>query len=165
MAPPGFTFRPATPDDSAVLTEITFRAKASHGYDEAFMSQILDDMVIPADTIGRDTMMIALAGGRALGFAHLMPIDREDTIYLENLYIDPDAQGLGVGRALFDWALDEARRRGYAWLEWDSDPNASEFYVKMGGVKIGETESATFPGRVIPKFRKATVLEPAPDIK
>lgn len=156
MPSPEFTFRRATPDDSAVLTEIAVRAKASHGYDEDFMNQVLDDMVIPAETIRRDTVMVAMTEGKVLGFGHLMPIDRPDTIYLENLFIDPDAQGRGVGRALFDWALAEAGRRGYAWLEWDSDPNAGEFYVKMGAEKISESESATFPGRIIPKFRKST---------
>ncbi len=120
------------------------------------MALVWDDMVIDSDTIARNTVVIAEAAGRALGFAHLMPIDDPDTIYLEHLFIEPDAQGYGAGRLLFTWALEEAERRGYQWLEWDSDPNASAFYLKMGGEIISEEESSMFAGRIIPKFRRQT---------
>lgn len=155
MASP-VTLRRAVPEDWTLLTEIAIRAKASHGYDEAFMTRVLDDMVISPASIARDTVMLALSGRRILGFAHLMPIDRSDTVYLENLFITPEAHGAGIGRLLFEWAATEAAKRGYAWLEWDSDPNAAEFYRKMGAEQISETESAALPGRMIPKFRKHT---------
>ena len=157
--PPRVTYRRGTPEDSAALTEITVRAKASHGYDEAFMNLILDDMAISEEQIARDTFMLAIVHRRILGYAHLMPVEAPDTVYLENLYIDPDGQGMGLGRSLFEWAWVEAGRRGYDWLEWDSDPNAAPFYWKMGGEQISEVESTTFPGRMIPKFRKPTKRE------
>lgn len=153
---PAITFREAVQKDADLLTAICRRAKASHGYDEAFMAAVWDDMVMPAELIARDTVMVAEIEGREVGFAHLMPIDRPDTIYLENLFIEPDTQGLGVGKALFNWALTEAEARGYAWLEWDSDPNAAAFYEKVGAERIRDTESGAFPGRMFPTFRMAT---------
>lgn len=148
--------RPARVAEAGALTELVRRAKASHGYDAAFMERLIGDMVISAVQIAAEPMMVAEVAGRVVAFAHLMPIDDPDTIYLEDLFVDPEAQKVGVGRVLFNWALAEAGRRGYRWLEWDSDPNAAAFYVKMGGIQIGESESAIFPGRMIPKFRKAT---------
>ena len=150
------TLRVALPEDADTLTALTRRSKGSHGYDAAMMAVFWDDMGISPETIARDTVVVAEQDGRALGFAHLMPIDSPDTIYLENLFIEPDAQGRGLGKILFDWALAEAGRHGYRWLEWDSDPNASAFYLKMGGEIVSESESSSFAGRMIPKFRKRT---------
>ena len=150
------TIRLALPTEAEALSDLTRRAKASHGYDDAFMRLVWDDMAIAPETIASNTVVVAERQGQILGWAHLMPVDQPDTVYLEHLFIEPESQGSGVGRLLFDWALTEAERRGYVWLEWDSDPNAVPFYRKMGGEVISETESTTFPGRMIPKYRKAT---------
>lgn len=150
------SLRPARVDEAGMLTALVRRSKASHGYDAAFMEQLIGDTRILAEQIAAEPMMVAERAGRVVAFAHLMPVDMPDTIYLENLYVDPDVQKVGVGRMLFEWALAEAARRGYAWLEWDADPNAAAFYRRMGGIQISESESAIFPGRKIPKFRKAT---------
>lgn len=158
MTTTALTFHQAVPDDSDLLSAICQRAKRSHGYDDATIQLWLNegDMHITRESIASNTIMMALIGKRVVGFAHLMPVEKPDTIYLEDLFIEPDVQGQGVGRALFDWALKEAERRGYAWLEWDSDPNAAPFYLKMGGEQIAENESDHVPGRMIPKFRKST---------
>lgn len=155
---PPLEFRQAVPGEADLLTGICQRAKASHGYDQAMMDIFLSegDMVISRDSIANNTIMLAIADGRVVGFAHLMPVDMPDTIYLEDLFIEPDVQGRGVGRALFEWALTEAGSRGYQWLEWDSDPNAAPFYRKMGGEQIGENPSDLIPDRTIPKFRIPT---------
>lgn len=151
-------FRQAVPAEADLLTGICHRAKASHGYDEAMMARFLGDgdMVISPEAIERDTFMLALIEDRVVGFAHLMPVEKPDTAYLEDLFIEPDAQGQGVGRALFDWARAEAAGRGFAWLEWDSDPNAAPFYLKMGAEQIAENPSDLIPNRMIPKFRIRT---------
>ena len=156
--PPELTYRRAAPTEAQALCELTVRAKGSYGYDAEFMWHVELDVAaeITAEAIARDTFMVAEIDGRMVGYAHLMPVDRQDTIYLEDLYIEPDSQGKGVGQALFEWALTEAAARGYAWLEWDSDPNAAPFYIKMGGEQIGENESDFRPGRMIPKFRRPT---------
>jgi GNAT superfamily N-acetyltransferase len=158
MISPELTFRRAIPDESDLLSAICRRAKRSHGYDEETMQIWLGegDMVISRESIAKNTIMMALIGDRIVGFAHLMPVDQPDTVYLEDLFIEPDVQGAGVGRALFYWAREEARNRGYDWLEWDSDPNAAAFYRKMGGEEIGGQMSTLIPERFIPKFRMKT---------
>jgi GNAT superfamily N-acetyltransferase len=162
MTTPSLTFRRAIPDDSELLSALCYRAKQSHGYSDAMMEAWAaeGDMVISQDSIANNTIMMALIGDRVVGFAHLMPVETPDTIYLEDLFIEPDVQGQGIGKALFDWALTEAGDRGYAWLEWDSDPNSATFYVKMGGEKIGEQKSTVVDGRIIPKFRRPTGPKP-----
>ena len=152
------TLRPARVDEAEALSALTFRAKQSHGYSDEFMTRFMNigDMVITPESISRNPVMVAEVEGRVAGFAHLKPLDQPDAVCLEDLFIEPDAQGLGVGRALFDWALTTAAERGYDWLEWESDPNAAGFYEKMGGEKIGESKSTIIEGRLIPKYHMPT---------
>ena len=159
--PAALRLRPARPDEAGRLGDIMRTAKQSHGYDETFMAQLTDagDFNIEPDLIARNQFQVAEMNGRVVGFVHLMPVAQPGMIYLEHLFIEPDVQGLGVGRALFAWALDEARAQGYAWLEWDSDPNAAPFYEKMGGEQISTTESTLVEGRMIPKFRMPTTAQ------
>ena len=124
---------PATVDQIALLRDLTYRAKASWGYDAEFMALIYSDIDLTPEMFERDTLMTAVQHDRVLGYAQLKTIDRPDTLYLENLYVEPEAQGKGIGRLLIEWAFAEAARQGFDWLEWDSDPNAAPFYVRMGG--------------------------------
>ena len=152
------TLRPARVDEAAALSALTHRSKQSHGYSDEFMALFMSfgDMVITPELIAQNPVMVAEIDGWVAGFAHLKPLDQPDAVCLEDLFIEPDAQGRGVGRVLFDWALATAAERGYDWLEWESDPNASGFYEKMGGEKIGETKSTIIEGRVLPMYRMPT---------
>jgi N-acetylglutamate synthase-like GNAT family acetyltransferase len=149
------TLRPARVDEAEALSALTRRSKQSHGYSDEFMARFMSvgDMVITPESISQNPVMVAEIDGRVAGFAHLKPLDHPDAVCLEDLFIEPDAQGKGVGRVLFDWALATAAERGYDWLEWESDPNAAGFYEKMGGEKIGETKSTLIEGRVLPAYR------------
>jgi GNAT superfamily N-acetyltransferase len=52
---------------------------------------------------------------------------------LDHLWVDRGFMHAGVGTRLFRWAAVRARERGASVLEWESDPNAAGFYVRMGG--------------------------------
>jgi GNAT superfamily N-acetyltransferase len=158
MTAPTITLRPALVDEADALSALTRRSKQSHGYSDEFMDRFMSqgDMVITPESIAKNPVMVAELDGRVAGFAHLKPIDQPDAVCLEDLFIEPDAQGRGVGRVLFDWALAEAARRGFAWLEWESDPNAAGFYEKLGAEKIGESKSTVIEGRVLPLYRMPT---------
>lgn len=56
-------------------------------------------------------------------------------IYLEDLFVDPEARGGGVARALFDALADEAKAHDCARLDWavlDWNDLAKGFYHRMG---------------------------------
>jgi len=150
---------PARPEHAAFLSELTYRAKASHGYDTAMMEIVGADCGVSPEHISPDTTMLAVENDIILGFAHLQQVDIPDTIYLEDLFIEPTAQGRGIGKLLFAWAEQQAVTLGYTWLEWESDPNAAPFYEKVGGTKIKEVESDNIPGRMIPIFHKRLTLK------
>jgi GNAT superfamily N-acetyltransferase len=61
-------------------------------------------------------------------------------IYLEDLYVSPDARGSGVGRALLAALAGICVARGYARLEWwmiHWNP-AREFYASIGAAAMAD---------------------------
>ncbi|WFL76030.1 GNAT family N-acetyltransferase [Altererythrobacter arenosus] len=63
------------------------------------------------------------------------------TLEIERIYVDTEMQGTGVGKALFQFALEEARAIGAdaVWLGvWEANPKAIEFYSRQGFTAFGE---------------------------
>ncbi|MEA2394140.1 MAG: hypothetical protein QOJ82_2031 [Solirubrobacteraceae bacterium] len=60
---------------------------------------------------------------------------------LHALYVDPAAQGAGVGSALLDHGEDRLRAAGHAraglWV-FDANAHGREFYERRGWVAVGE---------------------------
>ena len=61
-----------------------------------------------------------------------------ETVLMNDLYVRHDVRGGGIGRALISGALDEARRRGAAHLEWFTAPDnlkAQRLYDSVSGAE------------------------------
>jgi RimJ/RimL family protein N-acetyltransferase len=72
---------------------------------------------------------------------------------IELLFVEPALMGQGVGRALLDEGIVEARRRGRAALWMLSDPDAEPFSQRAGAVRVGLHPSDAIAGRVLPWLR------------
>ena len=83
-------------------------------------------------------VFVADSGGSAIGWASLIP--KGEVGWLEDLWIDPDWIGKGVGSLLFRRSANLARTLGARRLEWEAEPNAIGFYEKMGGTYVRESE-------------------------
>jgi GNAT superfamily N-acetyltransferase len=138
--------RPARVDECELLTELAMRSKAHWGYDDAFMAACRDELTMQPSFIPR----IDVAedeDGRVVGMVRLEPG------VLEDLFVDPDAIGTGVGRVLIEHACRRAASEGMTTLSIDADPNAEPFYVAMGAVRVGASPSQSIPGRMLPQLR------------
>jgi GNAT superfamily N-acetyltransferase len=64
---------------------------------------------------------------------------REDHLYVENIAVDPSAQGRGLGRALMEFAEQEAARRGLrrmALVTHEAMTENQAIYARLGYVEI-----------------------------
>jgi GNAT superfamily N-acetyltransferase len=82
-----------------------------------------------------------LDGGLA-GFATLYwffsSTKAAESVLMNDLFVREDVRGAGIGRALINRALDEARRHGAAHLEWFTAPDnvvAQRLYDSIPGAK------------------------------
>lgn len=97
----------------------------------AFYDVTLDPAVTDAtwariiDPGHRMTCRMAFDGPKALGFAihhhHCSSWVPGDDVYLEDLFVAPEAQGKGVGRALIEDLIAIGRARGWHRLYWNTD--------------------------------------------
>ena len=143
--------RRARPDEANALSALAARSKAHWGYDAAFMARVQDAMTLRAEDVDRhEVWVLESESGTPIGYHRVIPGDPAE---LEDLWVEPAAIGSGVGRRLFDHAVEIARGVGASALEIDADPHAVGFYERMGAVRIGETSSKLIPGRTLPRLR------------
>jgi GNAT superfamily N-acetyltransferase len=77
-----------------------------------------------------------VAVGFALFFHNYSTFLAQPGIYLEDLYVQPQARGQGIGRTLLTALARLARERGCGRLEWavlDWNSDAIAFYQRLGG--------------------------------
>ncbi len=70
-----------------------------------------------------------------------------DHLLLDNVAVDPAAQGQGLGRALITFAADEARRRGYREMRLYTHQTMTEniaLYARTGWQETGRGEQDGF---------------------
>ena len=87
-------------------------------------------------------MIVAELDDRVAGFAAVLIGD--DHAELDGLFVEPELWRNGVGAALVDVAVREARRQGLAMMVV-SGPSARLFYEKCGFTVEGEAETRFGP--------------------
>lgn len=139
--------------DCAALTELVFKSKASHGYSDRFMEACRDELEVTSHTLSKGPAILAIdvRAGHYLGFAQVVKISSK-ICELEALFIAPKSQGLGIGRALFEWAAKAAISLDVQKMHINSDPGAEEFYRNLGAKRTGSTPSGSIPGRILPQL-------------
>ena len=153
--------RPARSDELSALTELMHRSKAHWGYDEHFMRAARAVLQLSEKDLAEGRLAVFDAG-KPLGICKLV-VDGAHAD-LDKLFVDPEAMGHGVGRALMDWATRSAVAAGARYLTIEADPDAVPFYERMGARVIGEVPSEAIPGRMLPHLRiDLSDLAPASD--
>ena len=90
--------------------------------------------------------------GFALFFENFSTFIGRTGLYLEDLFVDPDKRGLGIGKALFQAVAAEAERRGCQRMEWtclDWNTPSIEFYRRMGAISMDECTTYRLAGKAI----------------
>lgn len=134
---PAVTLRDARPEDTPALQRIhAAGTMSSYGKVHGFLRPILEDPATPLEPA--DWTLVAEIDGRPAGYVAVTGH------HVENLYVDPAAQGRGVGEALLRAA--EARIEGEVTLRCLHDnPRARRFYERLG-YSVRESQSITYHG-------------------
>ena len=143
--------RPLTEGELEEASALCLRSKAHWGYDAAFMAACRDELSLRAADLV-DGLSVGLRNENArLGVAQVIGQNR--SWELEKLFVDPRAMGKGIGSQLFAWAVAAVESRGGETLSIDADPQAADFYRRMGAEDAGYAPSLSIPGRSLPRLR------------
>jgi GNAT superfamily N-acetyltransferase len=138
--------RSAKPDEGARLQEIAVQAKGFWGYEPEKVRTWADRGNFSPQGLRELTVFVAETEGRPIGWGSVIP--KGDVCWLEDLWIEPDWIGKGVGGRLFRHAARHARGLGAKRLEWEAEPNAIGFYEKMGARYLRESEPTEWGRRL-----------------
>ena len=95
------------------------------------------------------------AVGFALWFYNLSTFEGRHGIYLEDLYVRPEARGRGAGLALLRRLARRCRDEGLARLEWavlDWNTPAIGFYDALGAAAMSEWIIRRLSGEALAKL-------------
>lgn len=138
--PPAFTLRPAEPADApAILQLIRGLAEYEKLLDSCVISEAqLCEQLFSAQPAA-EAWVAQVAPQRIVGFALFFTTFSTFLgtrgLYLEDLFVVPEARGQGVGRALMLRLARIAMERGYGRFEWsvlDWNEPAIGFYKQLG---------------------------------
>lgn len=143
--------RRARPDDRAALVALM---EASNGY-EAPDARAMIAAFTPRWTFtAADEVWLDEEAGEVMGFHQLIP-HGPDTLELDLFFTANAAQGKGVGRRLFAHMAERARALGASAVVISSNPQAADFYRRMGAVDAGASPPVGEITWERPKFRLA----------
>lgn len=149
--------RPATPADAPALARLgrdSFTDAFGHLYSPedlaAFLAEVHDEAVVAAEIAGGECRhALAVDGdGTLLGYCKLRHPSKlaehsqaRDPLELGQLYCAAPATGRGIGGALMDWALREARTGGHDAVllsVYSGNTGAQRFYARYGFGKVAD---------------------------
>lgn len=89
--------------------------------------------------------LIAELDGKPVGFAVYFQSystwEAKPGLYLEDLFVTPEARKFGVGKALFDKLNQIAQERNYARIDWkvlNWNKTAIDFYDRIGAISMAD---------------------------
>jgi GNAT superfamily N-acetyltransferase len=104
--------------------------------------------------------LVADRAGAVLGFAlfftNFSTFLAQPGLYLEDLYVQPNQRGRGIGEALLSRVGRIAVEREYGRFEWsvlDWNANAIRFYEKMGATVMPDWRICRVTGDALQRFR------------
>ncbi len=139
------SIRPATPADLPLIAQL-IRDLAE--YEKLAHEVRFDEAVLGAKLFGPRPYAEVVIGeldgvaqGFALFFHNFSTFEGKPGIYLEDLFVRPEARGSGLGKALLAHLAKLAIERDCARLEWwvlDWNEPAIGFYQKLGARLMGD---------------------------
>ena len=156
------TIRPATRADIPQILKFNHALAAYEREPEAVTATEAD---LERDGFGLNPFyfcLIAEHEGRPAGFAfyffNYSTWQGRPGIYLEDLFVEPELRGLGIGKALLEQVAAIAVEKGCGRLQWavlDWNTPAIDFYRAMGAEFMDEWRTVRVTGEALERLAGA----------
>ena len=156
------TIRAATPAD---VPEVLAFIRELASYEHLEHEVVASEADVHAALFGpRPYAEVALAclGGEPVGFAlyfhNFSTFIGKPGIYLEDLFVRPEARGLGAGKRLFAFLARTALERGCARLDWavlDWNEPSIGFYRSMDAIDQSEWTTYRLDGEALARLARS----------
>ena len=108
------------------------------GYDKAVLTQELEAGLLHKLIInGRIALVFsAIYSDKLLWFER----EKEDAVYVHRLVVNPEMRGQKLFRHVFEWMLEDAKKRGRKYLRldtWGDNPKLTNYYINCGFRLLG----------------------------
>ncbi len=142
-----FTIRAATPNDVDDLTRLVRELAAYEKEPDAATAtpDHFREALFPADGNPAAYGHVAERDGRVVGmaiwFVSFSTWTGRHGIWLEDLFVEPEQRGLGIGKAFLVRLAQVCLERGWTRFEWtvlDWNAPSIEFYRSQGAVALDE---------------------------
>ena len=155
------TIRPAAPHEIPLVLEFV-RGLATYERLEHEMTATAEDFA--AALFGpqacAEVVLACIDGtpvGYALFFRTFSSFVGKPSIFLEDLFVRPDARGHGVGKRLLAWLAQTALERGCGRLEWavlDWNEPSIAFYRSLGAIAQDEWTTYRLTGEALEQLAR-----------
>ena len=123
--------RRAEPHEAKELEELQDRSASHWAYPDGYFDWAGDARGITESYVRANPVLVLVdSAGRKLGFYSFTEDD--DGLLLDRMFLDVDQIGRGLGRVLWQHAVQTARDLGVSEFVIGADPNAAPFYESMG---------------------------------
>ncbi len=152
--------RPARPSDAIQLAD-THAVAWREAYSGIIPAVTLERMIVRRsspwwrDLLGRRPVLVLDVGGTVAGYASFAPGNSRghpNAAEVQELYLRPEYQGIGLGIRLFRAVLKRIKARGYSRVlirALADNDRANDFYLHHGGKVVARTDE-TLGGRTLP---------------
>ena len=152
--------RPARTSDAAALADV-YAAAWREAYAGIIPALTLERMIARRgapwwrEALKKRAVLVLEVGGAVAGYANYAPAagrGHTGAAEIQELYLAPEYQGIGLGVRLFSAALTRIRSRGYGRVlvrALAENDRANGFYARHGGKLLARTEEM-LGGRALP---------------
>src|ERR1700726_124145 len=140
---PELSLRFATPDDASGIFRLVSELANYEKLEHEVISSADDFRRVLEDPKSKVEILLAFWSGEMVAFAlffeNFSTFLGKPGLYLEDLFVQPDFQGKGVGTALVERLIEIAKERNYGRVEWavlDWNEPAIKFYEEKIGAKL-----------------------------